>query len=309
VTRPTAFDAARGLSRNGRNAPAVLRTIMAVALAGIVGACGPAASSGNPASNPVASATTATTASTSPSPAAGPTIELTVYAAASLSGPLDALQAAYAVVAPDIKLTISAGASSALRAQVEQGAPADVFLSADTTNPAALVAVGLTAGEAKLIAANRLAIIVPTANPAAVRDAADLARPGLKIVAAGEAVPITRYADELVGKLTALEGYPSGFAEGYAANIVSREDDVKAVVAKIELGEGDAAIVYATDALASDAVTTLDVPVEAAVTASYAGAVIGRSPHLKESRAFLDWLNGSDAQEILGSFGFLPPGT
>ena len=291
----------------------VSRTTVAVALVAIVAGCGPAASSGGPVSNPTPSAAIATPAtSASPSPSEGPageTIELTVYAAASLSGPLNALQAAYVEVAPDIRLTISTGASSALRAQIEQGAPADVFLSADTTNPAALVTAGLTAGEAKLIAANRLAIIVPTANPAAVRAPADLARPGLKIVAAGDAVPITRYADELVVKLSALEGYPSGFAEACAANIVSREDDVKAVVAKIELGEGDAAIVYATDAVAADAVTAIDIPPEAAVAASYAGAVIGRSPHLEEARAFLDWLNGSDAQEILGSFGFLPPGT
>ena len=293
-------------------AAAVVRAAMAVALAGMIAACGPAAPSGSLVSTPPPSAAIASPATSTSPPSSGPTgetIELIVYAAASLSGPLDALTAAYAQVAPDIKLTISTGASSALRAQIEQGAPADVFLSADTTNPSALVTAGLTAGEAKLIAANRLAIIVPTANPAAVRAPADLARPGLKIVAAGEAVPITRYADEQVEKLSALEGYPTGFAAAYAANIVSREDDVKAVVAKIELGEGDAAIVYSTDATASDAVTTIDIPPEAAVTASYAGAVIGRSPHLDEARAFLDWLNGSDAQEVLGTFGFLPPGT
>lgn len=234
-------------------------------------------------------------------------IQLTVYAAASLRGPLEALTAAYADVAPGITLTVSAGASSALRAQIEQGAPADVFLSADTNNPAALVEAGLTAGEARVVAGNRLAIIVPSANPGAIAAPADLGRPGVKIVAAADAVPITGYAAELVANLAALDGYPPDLAEAYAANVVSREDDVQAVVAKIELGEGDAAIVYRTDALASDAVTTIDIPAGADVTASYAGVVVGSSGHLVEARAFLDWLSAPAAQAILASFGFAPP--
>lgn len=287
-----------------RRAAVLLLASSLVAVGGLVAGCGPAASS------PAPSPSLAASAPSTPSPqATAPTasIELTVYAAASLKGVLDALAAAYADVEPGTRLTISTGASSALRAQIEQGAPADVFLSADTTNPTALVVAGLTAGEAKVIAGNGLAIIVPSANPATIATPADLARSGVKIVAAGDAVPITKYASELVAKLAALEGYPAGFAESYAANIVSREDDVKAVVAKIELGEGDAAIVYRTDALASDATTTIEIPPEAEVMASYAGVVVGRSGHLDDARAFLDWLNGADAQAILASFGFLPP--
>lgn len=234
-------------------------------------------------------------------------IQLTVYAAASLRSPLEALAAAYGDLTSGTTLTVSAGASSALRAQIEQGAPADVFLSADTSNPAALAEAGLAAGEATVIAGNRLAIIVPIGNPAAIAKPADLGRAGLKIVAAGDAVPITRYATELVAKLAAMEGMPAGFPEAYAANVVSREDDVKAVVAKIELGEGDAAIVYRTDALASDAVSTIDIPPEADVTASYAGVVVGSSAHPDDARAFLDWLNEPAAQAILASFGFTPP--
>lgn len=239
-------------------------------------------------------------------PSDGP-LELTVYAAASLRGAVEALTAAYPEVARGISLTVSAGASSALRAQIEQGAPADVFLSADTTNPAALVEAGLTAGDATVIAGNQLAIIVPAGNPAGIARAADLGRPGLKIIAAGDAVPITTYADELVANLAALEGVPPGFASVYAANIVSREDDVTAVVAKIELGEGDAAIVYRSDALASDVAAAIDIPAEADVVASYAGIVIGSSADPDEARAFLDWMRGTAAQAILATFGFSPP--
>jgi molybdate transport system substrate-binding protein len=232
---------------------------------------------------------------------------LTVYAAASLKGALEEIAPAYARAVPGVTLTVSTAASSALRTQIEQGAPADVFLSADTAQPAAVVDAGLAAGDARAFAGNRLAIIVPTDDPAGIDTPADLTRPGVKIVAAGEAVPITRYADELVANLAALDGYPVGFLAAYRANVVSREDDVKAVVAKIELAEGDAAIVYETDALASDRVATIDVPPEAAVAASYAGVAIKAAAHPAEAAAFLDWLIGSAGQAILGSHGFSPP--
>lgn len=233
--------------------------------------------------------------------------ELTVYAAASLKETLQEISAAYATAAPGVRLTVSTAASTALRAQIEQGAPADVFLSADTTQPAALVDAGLVAGETLVFAGNRLAIIVPAADPAGIDTPADLARPGIGIVAAGEAVPITRYASELIDRLAGLEGYPAGYAEAVTANVVSREDDVKIVVAKIELGEGDAAIVYQTDALASEGVSTVDIPAEANVVASYAGMVVKASVHPVEARAFLDWLVTDPAQSIFAPHGFAPP--
>jgi molybdate transport system substrate-binding protein len=293
-----------GRSVTGRR-PAML-LVAALAGALLVG-CGPAPTTPGPTRS--SSATAPSTLAPAEATPGGQSIELTVYAAASLREAVEALTAAYAEVAPGISVTVSTGASSALRAQIEQGAPADVFLSADTTHPAALLATGLSAGEPKVIAGNRLAIIVPTPNPAALASPADLARPGIKIVAAGDEVPITRYAGALVENLAKLEGYPPGFAAGYAANVVSREDDVKAVVAKIELGEGDAAIAYRTDALASTAVTSIEIPPAADVTASYAGVLVGASRHLDEARGFLDWLNGAEAQAILASFGFSPPGT
>jgi len=233
--------------------------------------------------------------------------ELTVLAAASLRGALEDIGPAYAEAQPRIRLTVSTASSAALRAQIEQGAPADVFLSADTEQPAALADAGLGAGDPRVFTASRLAIIVPSGDAAAIDTPADLARPGVRIVAAGQAVPITRYAGELVTKLAALDGYPAGFAEAYAANVVSREDDVKAVVSKVALGEGDAAIVYATDALASDAVATVDIPPEANVTASYAAIVVATSAHPDEAAAFIDWLVGAEGKAILAALGFSPP--
>jgi molybdate transport system substrate-binding protein len=234
-------------------------------------------------------------------------IELTVYAAASLRDAIETSASAYRIDVPAATLTVSTDSSAALRAQIEQGAPADVFLSADTTNAQRLVDSGLTDGPAVPFAANTLVVIVPTDNPAGIETPAGLARPGLKIVAAGDQVPITTYALEAIGNLAALPGYPADFAACYDANVVSREDNVRAVVAKIELGEGDAGIVYATDAKASSKVATIAIPAEANVVASYAGVVLKASSRAPAAHAFLDWLAGSRGRATLAEFGFLPP--
>lgn len=234
-------------------------------------------------------------------------VELTVYGAASLRGALEAARTAYETAAPGTSLLLATDSSAALATQIEQGAPADVFLSADPTNPRKLVDAGLTDGAPTTFARNRLTVIVPAGNPAGITSAADLARPGILVVAAGDDVPITAYAARFIDALAAAPGAAPGFAAAYAANIVSREDNVKAVVAKIELGEGDAAIVYETDAAASDRVATVGVPASLNVTATFDGVVIQASPHRTEARAFLDWIAGPQGQAILGGLGFLPP--
>jgi len=232
---------------------------------------------------------------------------LTVYGAASLKGVLDKVKTTYEAANPGTTLTISTDSSTTLETQIEQGAPADVFLSADTTNPKKLVDKGLAAGAAVTFAGNKLTIIVPTANPAAITSPKDLAKTGVKAIAAGDAVPITKYATQLVANLAKESGYPADFAAKYTANIASKEDNVKAIVAKIELGEGDAGIVYVTDAKASTKVTTVDVPDAANVPATYAGVVVKASKNAAAAQAFLTWFAGPDGQAILGSFGFLPP--
>ncbi len=232
---------------------------------------------------------------------------LEIYGAASLKGALEQARVAWEAAHPGSTLTLSTDSSSALETKIEQGAPADVFLSADATNPRKLVDRGLAAGAAVTFAGNKLTIIVPTANPAGIATPADLATTDVKIIAAGDEVPITKYATQLVANLAKEPGYPSDFAASYAANVVSKEDNVKAVVAKIELGEGDAGIVYVTDAKASTTVTTVDVPDAANVPATYAGVVIKASPNAAAAQAFLDWFAGPAGQAILAEFGFLPP--
>ncbi len=244
------------------------------------------------------------------SPSAAPSadaVELTVFGAASLKGALETAKAAYETANPGTTLTLSTDSSSALETQIEQGAPADVFLSADATNPKKLVDAGLADGAAVTFAANELTIIVPADNPAAISTPADLAKTGVKVIAAGDEVPITKYATELVENLAKEAGYPANFVAAYSANIASKEDNVKAVVAKIELGEGDAGIVYVTDAKASTKVTTVGVPDSANVPATYDGVVVKASRNAAAAKAFLDWFAGPDGQAILGGLGFLPP--
>ncbi len=270
-----------------------------VAVAVLVAACG---ASG--ATRTAAPATQAVTAA----PATAAPVSLTIFGAASLKGVLDKAKAQYETANPGTTLTISTDSSSALETQIEQGAPADVFLSADTKNPQALVDKGFASGSLVVFAGNELTIVVPTDNPGQVATPKDLARAGLKIIAAGDNVPITKYANQLVANLAALPGYSTDFAAAYAANVISKEDNVKAVIAKIELGEGDAAIVYVTDAKASTKVATIAIdPDSANVPATYAGVVVKASASGDAAKAFLDWFAGPDGQAVLAGFGFLAP--
>ena len=289
-----------------------LRVALLLAALALLAACQPAASTPSNSGSPSASASAAAIApssSTTPEPTVGPPAALTIYGAASLKGALDQLKASYETGHPGTTLTISTDSSATLRTQIEQGAPADVFLSADVNNPKKLVDGGLADGELVDFAGNLLTIVVPTANPAKIATPVDLARTGVKVVAAGDEVPITKYANQAIGLLAGLPGYPADFAAKYTANVVSKEDNVKALIAKIELGEGDAGIVYVTDAKASSKVQTIEIPPQANVPAVYAGVVVKASTHLAAARAFLDWMGGAEAQLILTELGFSPPQT
>jgi molybdate transport system substrate-binding protein len=244
---------------------------------------------------------------TAPVSPTGDRVELLVFGAASLRDVLAAAKAVYEEDHPNIDLTVAADSSAALRTQIEQGAAADVFLSADTVNAERLVEAGLTSGDAVVFARNAVALVVPPDNPAGIETPADLADPGVKIVAAGEDVPISVYAEQVVEQLAALPGYPAGFAAAYRANIVSREDNVRSVLAKVELGEADAGFVYVTDAVASSAVRVVPVPAESNVAATYAAVVLADAPEPAEARRFLDWMAGPDGQAVLTRFGFGPP--
>ncbi len=255
---------------------------LALLVAALVAGCGPAAAAPEP-------------------------VELTVFAAASLAPALEEVEAAYERATPGIALVVATDSSATLATQVVQGAPADVFLSADEVSPDRLIRGGFAVAPAVPFAGNSLVVIVPAGNPADIRTAADLARPGVRVVAAGNEVPVTRYAEEVVRNLADLAGYPATFPAEYARNVVSREDNVATIAARIQLGEGDAGIVYATDAAASQDVEIVVIPDAANVRATYGAVIVTGSRHDAEARAFLDWLVGADGQAILARFGFIRP--
>jgi len=269
--------------------------VVVLALAWLVAACG--------------SGATAVSSSVAPSSAAAPSVEavpLTVFGAASLKNVLGELKKAWEAKYPGSTLTVSTDSSAALETQIEQGAPADVFMSADTTNPKKLTDKGLADGAAVNFAGNLLTVITPAAKPV-ITDPKDLAKAGTKVIAAGADVPITKYANQVVANLAKVSGYPANFEAAYKANIVSMETNVSGIVTKVGTGEGDAGIVYVTDAKASKDVKAVEIPAEANVPATDAGVVVKASSHVPTAHAFLDWVAGPEGQAILATFGFLPP--
>jgi len=270
----------------------------------VVAAC----SSGGAGAPPSATTPSATSAgspsATSPSPVAA---DLTIFGAASLSKVLEQVKTAYETANPGSALTISTDSSAALEMKIEEGAPADVFLSADTMNPKKLIDGGFADGDAVDFAGNELTIITPVGNPGGLTNPFDLAKSGIRVIAAQDQVPISKYAKQFVDNLAGEADAPVDFAAKYAANILSKEENASALRTKVELGEGDAGIVYVTDAAASDKVDTIDIPDAANVQATYAGVVVKGSNEADAAHAFLDWLKGPEGQAILAKFGFLPP--
>jgi molybdate transport system substrate-binding protein len=230
--------------------------------------------------------------------------ELVVFAAASLKDAMDRAMATYEARSPSVNVIASIDSSSALRTQIEQGAPADLFLSADLTNPERLTAAGVASPPVVRIATNELVIAVPPDNPGRLVDAFGIAADGVTVVAAGDGVPITVYATKLLNELASIPNAPPGFIARYESNVISREDNVRAVAAKLELGEADAGIIYRTDALGSTGLRIVPLPAGVGVSASYGGVVIDGARHAAEARAFLEWLVGPEGQGILEGFGF-----
>lgn len=220
---------------------------------------------------------------------------LVVSAASSLTDVLRALE-------PEVErrldreVDFAFAGSQALRLQIEQGAPVDVFLSANGLHVDALVAAGLAQAPHRF-AANVLTVAVPESNPAGLERFEDLGRAS-RIVVGAEEVPVGRYTAEVLGRLAAGDG---ALAAQIHRAVVSRESNVRLVLAKVELGEADAAIVYHTD-VAGRRVKTIEIPPELAVDADYFATVIDDSD---AARAFVDLLTGPLGRGALEAHGFV----
>lgn len=210
----------------------------------------------------------------------------TVFAAASLTE-------AFREVDPGA--TFNFAGSDQLAFQIEQGAPADVFASASPKDARALHDEGLVR-EPRVFATNRVVVIVPRANPAGIRAVGDLARPGVKLVIGGGGVPIGVYTRKALATL----GLDAAFG-----NVVSQEQDVKAIVAKVAIGEADAGLVYRTDVRPVGAqVTAIALPAAAQPVVEYEIAVVAATRHRAEADAFVARILGPQGRAALGARGF-----
>jgi molybdate transport system substrate-binding protein len=228
---------------------------------------------------------------------------VTVFAAASLTEAFGEVKGAFEKASPAWEVRLSFGASSQLRAQIEQGAPADVFASADGEQMTPLVKTGRVSGP-RVFARNRLAVVVPASNPGRIRSVKELARPGLRLVTTSVAVPIGRYTQEALGKLDRLPGYGADFTARVNRNVVSRETNVRGVLAKVELGEADGAIVYETDGRSTPRVKVLPIPEKANVVAEYPIVVVRDGPARAGGEAFSRFVLSKAGQEVLRRYGF-----
>lgn len=237
-----------------------------------------------------------------------PVPPLTVFAAASLTESFKAIADAYTRRNPGIALQFSFAGSQQLAAQLEQGAHADVFASADQRWMDYAREHSLTSGEAVVFARNRLIVVVPKSNPARINRLQDLARRGIKLVVAGEAVPAGKYSRAMLANLGTLDGFGARFPSRVLANVVSNEETVKGVVTKVQLGEADAGIVYVTDVTAevSRFVTRLEIPEAQNVIAAYPISAVRSSENQEGARDFIAFVLSDDGQRILHQHGFLP---
>lgn len=235
---------------------------------------------------------TATTEGASP----GREGEVLVSAAASLTDAFAEIESAFETANPGVDVVLNLGPSSGLREQILEGAPADVFASADTSNMDRVAEAGQAWGEPQVFARSLLQIAVPAGNPAGITGLEDFGNGELLIGLCAEDVPCGDYGRQ------ALEN------AGVTPATDTDEPDVRALLTKIEAGELDAGITYVTDVRPTDgAVEGIDIPDEVNVVAEYPVAALTSAPNPEAAVAFVDFLLSEQGQAILGEYGFTSP--
>jgi molybdate transport system substrate-binding protein len=281
-------------------------------------ACGNSAMSTVPVANaptqPVvaAIATTAPVSTTAVSSAITGTVTaatgtVTVFAAASLTESFTEIKTAFEKVNPGVTVQYNFAGSQALVTQLTQGAKADVFTSADQPTMDIAVKGGVIAGTPQTFVKNKLVIIVPKDNRAGIITPKDLAKPGIKFDTAQASVPVGAYTQTALDNFSKLPDYGADFKANVNKNVVSQEDNVKAIVQKVQLGEADAGIVYATDAeAAKDKLTLIPIPDAQNVIATYPISVVKDARQTALGQRFVDYLLSTDGQAALQKYGFAP---
>jgi len=263
--------------------------VLALALAG----CGSSSSTEN--SGAPATGTHPAGGVSSP---AKPSGTLVVFAATSLTDAFNKIGSQFEAANPGVTVKFNYNGSSTLATQITQGAPADVFASASPTNMKTVTDKDLAAGPPEMFAANQGEIMVEKGNPSHITSVASLANPAVKVVTCAPEVPCGALATDIFKKA------------GVTVKPVSQEQNVGGVVTKVSLGEADAGIVYVTDVKANESKATgVAIPADANKTTDYPIAEVKGAPNASAAAAFISYVRGASGQQVLKSFGFLPPGS
>ena len=225
-----------------------------------------------------------------------PSGEITVFAAASLTESFDAMAKQFQKKYPDVDVRFNYDASSNLATQINQGAPADVFASADADNLQKTIDAGTVTPPPVVFAKNRLEIAVEKGNPKKIKSLADLQKSGLVVVLCADQVPCGKYAAQSLAMA------------GVTINPSSKEENAKATLSKVSIGEADASIVYVTDVKASKGTTSgVKIADKQNVIATYPMGVVKDSQNATAAKAWVQYVTSKDGQKTLRKFGFLPP--
>jgi len=225
-----------------------------------------------------------------------PSGEITIFAASSLTESFDAMAKQFENKYPDVSVKFDYDASSNLATQINQGAPADVFASADQDNLQKTLESGAVTPPAVVFAKNRLEIAVEKGNPKKIKSLADLQRSGLVVVLCADQVPCGKYAAQSLAMA------------GVSISPASKEENAKATLSKVSIGEADASIVYVTDVKASKGTASgVKIADKQNVIATYPMGVVKDSQNATAAKAWVQYVTSKDGQKTLRKFGFLPP--
>ena len=230
---------------------------------------------------------------------------LIVFAAASLTDAFTEIGKNFEAKNPDVTLTFNFAGSQSLRTQIEEGAPADVFASANKTEMEMLVSgAHVEEDTPQIFLQNKLVVILPASNPAGLSRLEDLVNTGIKFVIAAEEVPVGKYTRQALDLMNGPFG--TDFKDKALANVVSNEDNVRQVVAKVQLGEADAGIVYTSDVVAAPDLKTVEIPTDLNIIAEYPIAKLSQSSHADLADAFITFVLSDEGQSVLQKWGFSP---
>lgn len=238
-----------------------------------------------------------------------PSTQLIVFAAASLVEAFGAIARDFEAEHPGVSVILNLAGSQQLAQQIAQGAPADVFASADREQIEAIEGAGrVDARTSQEFARNKLVVIYSKESTANIQNLQDLAAPGLRLVIADQAVPAGAYTMQFLDLAARDANLGEAFRRGFLENVVSYEENVRAVLTKVIIGEADAGIVYSTDfeSVKNEHILAFEIPEELNVTASYVLAPINDSLQPGLAKSFIEFILSPRGQAVLGENGFLP---